>query len=63
MKHGDRVTMINCREAETYAGRIWTVRSEPWALGRGEVVVKLEGKSGGFAVRCLQIVEGNGDDD
>jgi len=30
------------------------VNSEPWALGHGEMVVKLEGRTGCFAVRDLE---------
>ncbi len=53
MKIGTRVKMVNCVEAQKYAGKIWITRSEPWKLGHGEEVVLLEGKSGGFATRCL----------
>ena len=49
--------MVNCAEAEKYTGRIWVIRSDPWKLGCGEEVVLLEGKSGGFATRCLAEVE------
>lgn len=57
MKPGDKVIMVDCYEAKKYAGRIWTVKSEPWALGHGAMVVKLEGFSGGFSVNCLRKVE------
>lgn len=56
IKIGTKVKMINCLEAETHQDKIWTVRSEPWNLC-GTMVVKLEGKAGGFAVDCLEIVE------
>jgi len=57
LKPGDKVVMVNCLEAEEYAGQVWTVASEPWELGHGEEVIKLEGKAGGFATRCLRKVE------
>lgn len=57
MKPGDKAVMVNCAEARSNKGRVWTVKSEPWALGDGTKVVKLEGKSGGFAVNCLYVVE------
>lgn len=56
MKIGTKVTMKNCAEAEKYAGRVWTTRSEPWDCCGTEVVL-LEGKAGGFATECLEIVE------
>jgi hypothetical protein len=58
VKIGTKVKMVNCSEAETYPDKIWTTRSEPWRLGHGEEVVLLEGKAGGFAIRCLQVVDG-----
>ena len=36
--------------------KVWTVRSEPWDLCGTEVVL-LEGKSGGYAVDGLDLVE------
>lgn len=56
-KPGDRVMMVNCFEAKLHPDKIWTVRSEPWALGHGEMVVLLEGKGGGFCCDCLQKVK------
>lgn len=56
MKIGTKVIMKNCAEVEKYAGRIWTTRSEPWDCCGTEVVL-LEGKAGGFATDCLEIVE------
>lgn len=53
---GDQVVMENCYEARKEPARVWKVRSEPWQLGHGEEVVLLEGKSGGFATRCLRKV-------
>ena len=57
MPKGTVVKMVNCAEAELYPNKLWATRSEPWALGNGTVVVLLEGKAGGFAVDCLQVVE------
>ena len=50
MKPGDKVVMNNKYyvSAENKS-RIWTVASEPW-MCCGTLVVKLEGKSGGYAV-------------
>jgi len=56
MKIGTKVVMINCVEAEIYKGKIWTTRSDPWQLGHGAWVVLLEGKTGGFLVKCLAVV-------
>lgn len=59
LKPGDKVIMINCAEArmDKYKDKVFTVRSEPWDLCGSEVVL-LEGKSGGFATRCLKRVVG-----
>ena len=56
MKIGDKVKMVNCIEAEENPDKIWTVRSEPWDVC-GSMCVFLEGKSGGFAVECLEIIK------
>lgn len=56
MRIGTKVRMVNCAEAETYAGRFWETRSEPWYVS-GTMVVALKGKAGGFAVGCLEVVE------
>lgn len=56
IKIGDKVVMndhyyvINQNKE-----KIWTVCSEPW-LCSGTLVVKLEGKSGGYAVDGLDVV-------
>ena len=50
---GDRVKMVNCYEAKANPDKIWIVRSDPWALGCGDQVVLLEGKTGGFSCDCL----------
>ncbi len=57
MKIGDKVVMNNkyCVSEEN-KGKVWIVRSEPWECC-GELVVLLEGKSGGYAVDGLDVVE------
>ena len=55
MKIGTRVRMVNCYEAEKYAGIVWVTRSESWDVC-GKEVVLLEGYGGGFAVACLEVV-------
>ena len=55
-KPGDKVVMNNkYRVSEENKDRIWNVASEPWMLC-GQMVVKLEGKSGGYAVDGLDLV-------
>ena len=61
MKIGDKVKMVNCREARENPDKIWTVRSEPWEVC-GNMCVLLEGKSGGFAVECLEKIESEGNE-
>lgn len=57
MKIGDRVVMNNkYYVSDKNKGKVWTVRSEPWECC-GTLVVLLEGKSGGYAVDGLDIVE------
>lgn len=57
IKIGDRVTMNNNYfVSEKDKGKIWTVRSNPWNCC-GTIVVLLEGKSGGYAIDGLNIVE------
>lgn len=59
MKIGDKVVMNNkYYVADKNKDKIWAVRSEPWECG-GTLVVLLEGKSGGYAVDGLDIVEDN----
>jgi hypothetical protein len=55
LKIGDKVMMVNCAEAVNYPDKVWNVISEPWDLC-GSEVVKLEGKSGGFATEYLKKV-------
>jgi len=57
MKIGDRVIMNDrYHVADKNRGVVFTVRSEPWSLCGTEVVL-LEGRSGGFAVDGLTVVE------
>jgi hypothetical protein len=59
LKPGDKVTMNNrYYVSEENRGKIWTVRSDQWDCC-GTLVVKLEGKAGGYAVDGLDLVEGN----
>lgn len=60
LKPGDHVIMVNCYEArlDKYKDKVFTVRSEPWDLC-GTEVVKLEGKTGGFATEFLKKVDTN----
>ena len=54
---GDKVKMNGkYYVSEKNKEKIWTVQSEPWEVC-GTVVVKLEGKSGGYAVDGLDLVE------
>lgn len=56
MKPGDKVIMNdNYHVSEENRGKIWTVKSELWNCC-GTMVVKLEGKSGGYAVDGLDLV-------
>ena len=57
IKTGDRVVMNNkYLVSEEKQGKIWTVRSNPWNCC-GTIVVLLEGKSGGYAIDGLNLVE------
>lgn len=57
MKIGDKVVMNDKYYVnEKNKGKIWTVRSEPWECC-GTLVVLLDGKSGGYAIDGLDIVE------
>ncbi|MCI8605146.1 MAG: hypothetical protein HFE79_13560 [Ruminiclostridium sp.] len=57
MKIGDKVVMNNkYYVSKKNKGKVWTVQSEPWECC-GTLVVLLEGKSGGYAVDGLDIVE------
>lgn len=56
MKPGDKVVMNdNYHVGEVNRGKVWTVKSEPWNCC-GTMVVKLEGKSGGYAMDGLDVV-------
>ena len=56
-KPGDKVRM-NDKYFVTWANKkkIWTVRTGPW-MCCGTTVVLLDGKSGGYAVDGLDLVE------
>lgn len=57
LKPGDKVVMNDrYHVSEENRGKVWTVRSEAWVCC-GTLVVKLEGKSGGYAVDGLDKVE------
>lgn len=58
MKIGTKVRMVNCAEAELNQVKVFLTRSEPWDLC-GTQVVLLEGKSGGFDIKCLEVVKEN----
>jgi len=32
------------------------IRSEPWALGHGDIVIKVTGKTGGLCVEHLELI-------
>jgi hypothetical protein len=52
---GTKVRMVNCLEAEKYAGKTWVTASEPWQLASKECLVLLEGYRGGFSIKCLEV--------
>lgn len=57
LKPGDKVTMNdNYRVSDADIGKVWTVKSEPWDCC-GTMVVRLEGKSGGYAVDGLDLLK------
>lgn len=57
LKPGDKVVMNdNYHVLEKNRGKIWTVVSGPWMVC-GSMVVRLEGKAGGYAVDGLDLVE------
>jgi hypothetical protein len=52
---GTRVTYYPIMPPEPFEpGIITTVRSEPWRLGHGAIVVKVNGRSGGVLVSHLR---------
>ena len=61
MEIGTKVVMVDCLEAETYAGKVWTVVSKPWECC-GSILVRLEGYCGGFDVTNLEEVEDESDE-
>lgn len=54
---GDKVVMNdNYHVSEADKGKIFTIASEPWSCC-GTTVVKLEGRSGGYALDGLSVVD------
>lgn len=63
LKPGDQVVMNDkYHVSPANKGKVWKVVSEPWMVC-GSEVVKLEGKSGGYAVDGLDLVSEGGDSD
>ena len=57
LKPGDKVKMNRkYYVSKENKEKIWTAMSEPWMVC-GTLVVKLDGKSGGYAVDGLDLVE------
>lgn len=57
LKPGDKVVMNDrYHVSEENKAKVWTVKSEPWNCC-GTMVVKLEGKAGGYAVDGLDLLE------
>ncbi len=57
LKPGDKVVMNDrYHVSEENRGKVWTVQSDPWDCC-GTMVVKLEGKAGGYAVDGLEKVK------
>lgn len=57
LKIGDKVKMNSkYYVSEENREKVWTVQSEPWPVC-GCMVVKLEGKAGGYAMDGLDLVE------
>lgn len=57
LKPGDKVRMNDHYYVSIEnRGKVWTVTSEPW-MCCGTMVVRLEGKSGGYAVDGLELVK------
>lgn len=57
LKKGDKVVMHTCGEAEHYKGKVWTCNSDEFTSSSKEQVVFLEGFSGYFLVKYLQVVD------
>lgn len=56
LKKGDLVVMHTCGEAEHYPGQIWTCKGDEFTSSSNSQVVFLEGFSGCFLAKYLQIV-------
>ena len=59
LKEGETVVMHSCMEAnhESNEGKIWTCTCDSFKNSSGGEVVFLEGFSGSFSVKFLQIVK------
>ena len=55
LKHGDRVVMTGCMEAEVYGGKVWEVYADSVEY-KGEILVALLGLSGSFPRKFLRKV-------
>ena len=54
LKNGCTVIMHSCAEAEKYRNKQWKCASDPWTLGDGTEVIKIEGYSGCFETSKLK---------
>lgn len=55
-KKGNTVVMHSCGEAEHYAGKLWTCTGDSFLSSSKEEVVFLDGFSGSFLTKYLQVV-------
>lgn len=56
-KKGDKVVMHSCGEASVYKGKIWKCQTDSYKDRGGSDVVFLEGFSGCFSCKFLQLVK------
>jgi hypothetical protein len=52
--------MVDCPEAEKYAGRVWTTINKPWLLRSGAWVVMLKNYASCFYLGFLEVVDEKG---
>lgn len=57
LKKGDRVVMHSCGEAKHEDGKLWTCSTDSYKGQGGSELVFLEGYSGSFLVKYLQVVK------
>lgn len=57
LKLGDKVVMHTCGESDHYKGKLWSCSSDEFLSSSGSPVIFLEGFSGYFLVKYLQIVD------